>query len=58
MEKNVLSIHMQIQGTLAASAEEMSLVMIKALMDELDISTTDENTVIDMSKNHKMNLFE
>jgi serine/threonine-protein kinase RsbW len=59
MQQNVLAIHLETDGVLSLTAdtEEMSFVMIQALMDHLDISVVSEKTAIDMTKNHKANLF-
>ncbi|MDR1542553.1 MAG: ATP-binding protein [Clostridiales bacterium] len=57
MRKNVLSINIQTQGALANDSDEMSLVMIKALMDRLDIENDKDNTTISMAKSHKTELF-
>jgi serine/threonine-protein kinase RsbW len=57
MNSDQLSINIHTMGILSHETDEMSLIMIKALMDEVDIQYTNEETTIKMEKNHKRNIF-
>ena len=57
MNSSQMSIHIQTTGTLRQEPDEMSLIMIKALMDELSITAENEETVMYMIKNHNDSLF-
>ncbi len=56
MQEGALEIHISSEIKLmeTESDEEMSLLMVKALMDKLEITTTDDSQIqIIMSKEHK-----
>jgi hypothetical protein len=57
MDKNKLSINIQTEGELGSDPSEMSLIMIKALMDQFSIDNVNADTVIAMVKSHKEELF-
>jgi serine/threonine-protein kinase RsbW len=57
MRGDIMTIHIQTRGELRQDADEMSLIMIKALMDQLTIKSQNDETVIYMTKNHTENLF-
>jgi len=57
MNSEMMSINIETDGQLRQEPEEMSLIMIKALMDKLDIKAEGEKTVLFMTKGHNENLF-
>ena len=57
MNSSQMSIQIQTNCTLCQEPDEMSLIMIKALMDELRITTENEETIMYMIKNHNDSLF-
>ena len=57
MRGPVLSVQIQTSGELIQEADEMSLVMIKALMDQLDIKIENNESILYMSKSHNDSLF-
>jgi serine/threonine-protein kinase RsbW len=57
MDKNKLSIKIQTQGELLSDPGEMSLIMIKALMDQFSIDMIEKDSIISMVKSHKEELF-
>jgi len=57
MNANSMSINIETQGLLRQEPDEMSLIMIKALMDEMSIEAEDEKTVLLMTKGHNDSLF-
>jgi len=57
MDSEMMSIQIQTSGQLNQESDEMSLIMIKALMDELKIESKDDETILFMSKSHNDNIF-
>ena len=57
MSGAVMSIHIETNGSLNQEPDEMSLIMIKALMDQMEIKTEKEYTILFMTKNHNDSLF-
>ena len=61
MKKNTMEIRIVTQGVLVhlPQADDMSMVMIKALMDDFDLVNDDgEQVTIRMIKKHKASIFE
>jgi len=59
MKRDVMEILIQSNGILSDGEEnDMSLIMIKALMDELKVGAYDEEISMTMTKIHKGTLFE
>ena len=52
-----MEIHIQTNGLLRQEPDEMSLIMIKALMDQLLIQTENDGTLLYMTKTHNDSLF-
>ena len=57
MSTKIMSINIRANGILHQEADEMSLIMIKALMDQFEIKPDNNETVLYMIKNHNENLF-
>jgi len=57
MSSAMMSIHIETHGLLRQEPDEMSLIMIKALTDKLEIKTDNEKTYIFMTKSHNDSLF-
>ena len=57
MSSGTLSVSIRTDGILSQEAEEMSLIMIKALMDRFDFKTDNNETVLYMAKGHNESLF-
>ena len=57
MRSELMTIHIQTNGTLRQDADEMSLIMIKALMDQFDFKTENNITNLFMAKSHNESLF-
>lgn len=57
--KDVMEVNMVTQGSLSApQPDEMSLLMIRALVDEFDMHTSEKDSIdITMVKKHKASLF-
>ena len=52
-----LSVEICARGVLSCERDEMSVTVIKALMDDVNIKETDDETTITMAKYHKGNQF-
>ena len=57
MSSKIMSINIRANGILCQEADEMSLIMIKALMDRFDINSDDNETDLYMIKKHNEGLF-
>ena len=57
MSSETMAIHIKTSGTLCQEADEMSLIMIKALMDQFEFKTENDETFLCMTKNHDGTLF-
>ena len=57
MSSKKMSILIQTKGALRQDADEMSLIMIKALMDHMEIIIENDETVLYMTKSHNDSLF-
>ena len=57
MSSAQMEIHIQTYGSLHQEPDEMSLIMIKALMDQLTMQTENDETVLFMIKSHNDSLF-
>ena len=57
MSEAMMAINIETQGLLRQEPDEMSLIMIKALMDEMNINAEGEKTVLFMTKGHNDSLF-
>ena len=57
MSSEIMCVNIHTSGTLSQEDDEMSLIMIKALMDQFIIKTDDNKTVLSMIKNHNESLF-
>ena len=57
MNSKIMNINIQTGGILHQEDDEMSLIMIKALMDQCNIKSENNKTLIYMTKNHNESLF-
>ena len=57
MNSEILSVNIETYGLLCQEPDEMSLIMIKALMDRLNIEAENNKTVLFMTKSHNDSLF-
>ena len=57
MSSAMMAIQIDTNGSLCQEPDEMSLIMIKALMDRLDIETGNNKTSLFMTKSHNDSLF-
>jgi len=57
MNRAMMSIHIESDGMLRQEPDEMSLIMIKALMDQLTVKAENDKTTLFMTKSHNDSLF-
>jgi serine/threonine-protein kinase RsbW len=57
MSNKQMAIHIETDGLLSQEPDEMSLIMINALMDQLRIDAKGDKTLLFMTKNHNESLF-
>ena len=57
MSGATMSIQIETKGLLCQEPGEMSLIMIKALMDQFDIKAENDKTIFFMTKSHNDSLF-
>ncbi|MDR2649355.1 MAG: ATP-binding protein [Clostridiales bacterium] len=57
MSGDIMTVNIQARGELRQEADEMSLIMIKALMNQLTIEIENDETVLYMTKSHTKSLF-
>jgi len=57
MKTETMNIHIKTSGALCQEEDEMSLIMIKALMDQFEIKVDNDETFLYMVKSHNGSLF-